>query len=45
MLAVHRRAGNVTQWITGERAGLTEIYLARGLISVVADSVEFVAGA
>ena len=44
LLEAHRSAGNVTQWITGERPGLTEIYLARGLISVTADSVWFVAG-
>lgn len=42
LLASHRAFGNVTQCITGERPGLTHIYLARGLMAVVAASVSLV---
>ncbi|MGE5866871.1 MAG: hypothetical protein ACM32J_17495 [Rhizobacter sp.] len=38
----HARAGNVTQWLTGETPGISHIYLARGLIEIEAGSVEFV---
>ena len=42
-LRLHARAGNVTQWITGETPGTSQIYLARGLMEVEAGSVEFLA--
>lgn len=45
LLAEHAKAGNVSYWVTGETPGLTHIYLARGLISVTAASVELVHGA
>lgn len=44
-LADNAESGNVSQWVSGERAGVSYIYLVRGLIAVTAASVEFVAGA
>jgi len=34
--------GNVSQWVSGERSGVSHIYLVRGLISVTAASVELI---
>jgi len=45
LLEDHARAGNVAQWVSGERQGTSYIFLARGLIEVVSDSVELVPGA
>lgn len=42
LLEEHFQAGNVSQWVTGERPGISYIYLARGLIAVTAVSVELV---
>ena len=42
LLEEHFQAGNVSQWVTGERPGISYIYLARGLIAVTAASVELV---
>jgi hypothetical protein len=44
-LANHHGAGNISEWVTGESPGASYIYLARGLISVTAASVELLAGA
>ncbi|WP_369935923.1 hypothetical protein [Xanthomonas tesorieronis] len=41
LLEQHAKFGNVSQGIFGESAGTSYIYLARGLISVTASSVEF----
>jgi hypothetical protein len=41
-LEAHAFAGNVTQWVSGERQGTSHLYLARGLIEVVSDSIELV---
>jgi hypothetical protein len=38
----HAGAGNISYWVTGERPGTSYIYLASGLIEVVAKSVEMV---
>ena len=45
LLEEHAKAGTVSQWISGERSGVSYIYLARGLIIITAASVELVAGA
>ena len=42
LLEEHAGAGNVSQWVTGERPGVSHIFLARGLIAVTAASVEMV---
>jgi len=44
LLEDHAKSGNVSQWVSGERPGVSYIYLARGLIAVTAASVELVAG-
>lgn len=43
LLAEHSTFGNVNQWVSGERLGVSYIYLARGLITVTAASVELIA--
>jgi len=43
LLEEHAPAGNVNYWVSGERSGVTYIYLARGLIGITAASVELVA--
>ncbi|MDR0775577.1 MAG: hypothetical protein LBE81_02940 [Azonexus sp.] len=45
LLEEHARFGNIVQWVSGERSGVSYIYLARGLISVTAVSVELIADA
>lgn len=45
LLEQHAKSGNVSQGIFGESVGMSYIYLARGLISVAASSVEFTDGA
>ena len=45
LLEQHAKAGNVSQWVSGERSGVSYIHLARGLIAITAASVELVAGA
>lgn len=45
LLEEHARFGNISQWVSGERSGVSYIYLARGLISVTAVSVELIADA
>lgn len=41
----HADFGNISQWIFEERPGVSHIELARGLISITANSVELVADA
>lgn len=42
LLAKHAGAGNITQLITGEAPQTTQLFLARGLVVVVAESVALV---
>lgn len=45
LLEEHAKAGNLTQWVSGERSGVSYFYLARGLITVAAASVELISEA
>ncbi len=40
----HSSFGNIGYWVTGETPGVTYIYLARGLICITSETVEFVSG-
>ena len=42
LLEEHAKFGNVSQFVSGERAGVSYIYLARGLIAVTATSAELI---
>ncbi len=44
LMEEHFSAGNVSQWVTAERPGISYLFLARGLIAVTAVSVELVDG-
>ena len=44
LLEDHFWAGNVSQWVSGERPGISYIYLARGLIAVTSVAVELIDG-
>ncbi|GAB3790873.1 hypothetical protein [Dyella agri] len=41
LLEEHAKFGNVSQFVTGEQPGVSYLYLARGLIEIVAASVAF----
>lgn len=40
----HAKFGNVSNWISGEKPGVSYLHLTGGLITVTAASVEFVSG-
>ncbi|MDC7825659.1 hypothetical protein PQS90_10925 [Pseudomonas sp. BLCC-B13] len=42
LMKKHSAFGNITQWVVGESPKVTQIYLARGLISVTSKTVELV---
>jgi|GEM_PF-1614054 len=43
LLEEHSQFGNIISWAHEEHVGVSDIYLARGLISVTATSVELIA--
>lgn len=42
LIQQHSGFRNISYWVTGETLGLTYIYLARGLISIASENVEFI---